>query len=153
MRVAATKQLPAKTAAAERTIMAVSLITNQTEPRFLRGTTASSHAELYVISNEQNCQLCIRSNEIDIGFRRSSFGLSPKSPVIVGGKAQLTRCTLPCQHAAASSVWSFTCQQICCAGLCSILKTSLARTATNSNCGTRTCKKSYIYLILNAAAF
>ena len=27
--------------------------TNQTEPRFLRGTTASSHAELYVISNEQ----------------------------------------------------------------------------------------------------
>ena len=27
--------------------------TNQTEPRFLSGTTASSHAELYVISNEQ----------------------------------------------------------------------------------------------------
>ena len=54
MRVAATKQLPATTAAAERTIMAVSLITNQTEPRFLRGTTASSHAELYVISNEQD---------------------------------------------------------------------------------------------------
>ena len=26
--------------------------TNQTEPRFLRGTTASSHAELYVISNK-----------------------------------------------------------------------------------------------------
>ena len=33
--------------------MAMSLITNQTEPRFLSGTTASSHAELYVISNEQ----------------------------------------------------------------------------------------------------
>ena len=53
IKVAATKHLPATTAAAERAIMAVSLITNQTEPRFLRGTTASSHAELYVISNEQ----------------------------------------------------------------------------------------------------
>ena len=54
MRVAATKQLPATTAFAERTIVAMSLITNQTEPRFLRGTTASSHAELYVISKEQD---------------------------------------------------------------------------------------------------
>ena len=67
MRVAATKQLPAMTAAAERTIMAMSLITNQTEPRFLRGTTASSHAELYVISNEQNRVRCVFS-----AFKRSS---------------------------------------------------------------------------------
>ena len=66
MRVAATKQLPATTAAAERTIMAVSLITNQTEPRFLRGTTASSHAELYVISNEQVVAVEVVEVEVEV---------------------------------------------------------------------------------------